>query len=492
MCLLNDRLNGISHMKNEKSLRMRDRAKSIPRQKILFLSIYIIYLILFAAWSISIWNRPAGTYQELIFPWMISSLVINTIGLIIVDKRKYYDVCVWFLVLSYAFMFGHVFTYVSEMQTTLLWDPTAVYSRQAKFHAAIYAVAALCSFTVGCMVAGTAKPIDYKTKVGANDRLFYIGVGCLLAGLICNVYSSWSVVSVTQAAGSYASYTDASTNGVVTSIGFLFVPGVIYLLFSQKLTSSGQLLLFGGSVVYFLSVMTLSGSRKTAIFAIVALALAYIVSRTPKLSILKLTGICVLGLLFLNLVYVIRETRFDLLEVIPTFLESVKSLDFLESILGESLTEMGLSFYSVVGIVQTVPAVFPYELGMTIVRSVCSILPIGWAVGDFFDAGSSTYVVNQYLGAPVGASIFGDLYWNWGFIGGCIASLAFGAILALMFNRLAFSIELLPQYLSIGYVLLIGVRSGFFELARPLFLVVVVPLLIDFMYLHYRSRKQNG
>lgn len=485
-------LNGTSLMKSETIERSSVWVTYLPRRKLVFLLAYLMYLVIFSLWAVDSWNGCGGPYQDSIFPWVLSSLVINSIGLLWVDKRKYFDTCVWFLFLSYAFMFGHVFTTALDLHTTLLWDPDALYSNIAKLRGSIFAIASLCSFTFGCMVVGAGNLRDFELDADQDGRLFYIGVICTVIGFICSAHSSFSVVYATQLTGSYASYTDASTNGLIASIGFLFVVGVINLLYSNRLSTTSKLFLFSGSVLYFLIVMALSGSRKTGIFAIVALVLAFLASsRKARPSILGMIAAGLFGLLFLDLLYVIRETRFDLSGVVPTFIESLQSMEFLSSLLGESLTEMGLTFYSVVGIVQTVPTVFSYELGMTIVRSACSILPIGWAVGDFFNLGSSTYVINQYLDVPVGASLIGDFYWNWGFVGGCIACFLFGAALAFFCKKLTASTRLLPLYFSISYVTLIGVRAGLFELARPLFIVVITPLLISRFYAHYRLREKK-
>lgn len=476
-------------MRNKKVINCSIRAAVIPKRKIVFGLAYLIYLLLFTLWVIATWNEFDGSYQKCIYPWVVSSLIINLIGLLWADKRDLFDVCVWFVLLSYAFMFGHVFTFYFKMQTTLLWDPSSIYTSVSKFHASVFAIACLCLFTAGSILAGNTRFRRQSKSALRSEKLYYIGLVCLIIGFVCNAYSSLSVVSATQMTGSYASYTEASTNGIITSMGFLFVPGVIFLLFSRKLSSIKESLLLACSVGYFVTIMTLSGSRKTAIFAILALMLAYLLHKEKRTSLIRIVALSILGALFLNLIYIIREMRFSLNEIIPTFLRSLQSLDFLESIIRESLTEMGITFYSVAGIMQTVPEIFPYEFGMTILRAVCSIFPIGWAVGDFFNLGSSTYVVNRYLGAPVGASLIGDFYWNWGVFGGCLASMLFGYALARTRNKLTSSRELFPYYLSISYIVLIGVRAGFFELARPLFLVVFVPYIISIIYDHYRARK---
>lgn len=480
-------MQGENEYVNRRGLKM----SVIPKRKLLFIIAEAFFLIIFSFWAISSWSDVSVPYQEAVFPWVVVSFTLNFIGLTWAGRCRYTDIALWFVILSYLFMFGHVFTYVFNFTTTLVWDPSGGYTQAAKYHASVYAIAALSSFTLGSLVVSASEESCGRLSAFDSGKFFYIGIICCVVGFACSAISSFSVISATQSAGSYANYTAASSVGLFDDLAYLFVPGVIFLLFCKRLSYGQEIVLFGGSILYFLLVMILSGSRKMSIFAILALLLAYLATRKgSQINAGKILLLCIFGYLFLDLIYVIREMRFSLGDVLPAYIESLQSFGFLGEIVNETLTEAGLIFYSVAGIVQTVPSVFPYEFGMTFVRTIPSILPIGWAVGDFFNEAASTFVINRYLDSPVGASLIGDFYWNWGFAGGCIASAAFGAILSLVRNKTAGSSSLMPLYFSMAYVVLIGVRAGVFELFRPLLMVILVPVVIGAFYSCYRGRKK--
>lgn len=230
--------------------------------------------------------------------------------------------------------------------------------------------------------------------------------------------------------------------------------------------------------------MVFSGSRRLQLYAIIVVVVCYLWSaQKRKFSLKILLFIVVGGILFLDLLYVIREYRTNVMNIVPAFFEQLTSFDFLSELVGETLTEAGISFYSVVAILSTVPAVFSYEFGMTFIRSIPSILPIGWLVGDFFDKAASTYVINRYTGLPVGSSLIGDFYWNFGFIGGIIFSLLFGIFIEMISLKLLSKTRNMPLFFAFMYAMLIGLRSGVVEIVRPMFMVLIIPWITRYIRL---------
>lgn len=453
--------------------------------------LFFLTLIIWASFS---FGQPSPVcYQQMVFPWVVLSLLFLFFGFFAIKKVPYYDIALWFVVLSYLFMFGHVFTYVFDMQTTLVWDPSIYFTEQEKHDAAIYALVAVYTLGMGALIVAPCSAGD-EGDVTESDKtnsivMRNVGIACFAIGLACNLINSSEIVSATQASGSYASYTSANTSGIFDDLGFLVVPGFAFLVFSKTLKRSTESAILVVAVSYFLATMVLSGSRKYAIFAIVALLLAFLNSRKrSSLGFWKSLSLIALGVAFLNLLYVIRESRFDLVSVLPEYIDSLLSMDFIGSILGETLTETGLTFYAAVGIVSTVPSVFPYECGLTFLKALPSFLPIGWLIGDILNSASSTYVINSFLGVPVGASLLGDFYWNWGFAGGVVASFVFGAILTRTRVLLTKKERLMPLCFACLYVVLIGVRSGFAEILRPLIIVLVLPILLYALFDHYSRR----
>ena len=449
----------------------------------LYFPIYALFIVIFVYWSSINWHTSFNNgYEEVLFPWVIASLIINMIGFVFIKKVKYVDIGLIFVLCSYLFMFGHVFLKAFNLKTTLTWNPSIYFDETVKFHAGVYAVVCLTLISCGCMMINPTKKIITNVADESQRRRIIASSGWifLIVGLIANVITFGKVILATLASNSYASYTSANTSGFADDLAYLLVPGILYLFCSRTLTKRKRSFLLLTSITYFVATMVFSGSRKTQLFAILTIILCYLWTRDrTKLNAKAILLLCITGVLFINLIYVIRENRFDLATIIPKYFESLGSLKFLSAIIGETFAEAGLSFYSVVAIVGNVPSVFSFEYGMTIVRTIPSILPIGWLVGDFFNKAASSYVINKYTGLPVGTSMLGDFYWNWGIVGGAIAALIFGVVISKISKRIESDIRKETLYFSMLYILLIGIRAGIFELFRPLVMVTLVPAIIQ-------------
>lgn len=459
---------------------------------IIYALVHLFFDVLFAIWIATNGTSLQGmTYQEAIAPFLTASIALDLIGFFCIKRAPFIDLGLWFVLSSFAFMFGNVFLEVFDLETSLTWDPSIYYSEIEKYTASLYALFCINAISLGCILVPSGDYEETRFEPNRGRQLRRTGFVCLIVGFTASVIQSSQLISVTQAAGTYETYSTASTSVLIDDLSYLFVVGVVSIVASGAIQRRASFCLTLASCAYYIAVMTLSGSRKFAIFAIIALSLNYLwIYRNDGLSVKKIVLTLLGAVLVLNLLYVIREYRTDLLTIIPNYLESLATFNFL-NLLGEVFAETGLTFYSVVGIIATVPSVFPYELGATLFRSLFSFLPIGWLMGDFFTSAASTQVINTYTGLPVGASLIGDFYWNWGFVGGVIASLCFGAILSAVSTRLATKASSVPIYFSVLFIVLVGVRAGIFEIYRPLVMVIVLPILIS-MIVNRKSTKIRG
>lgn len=465
----------------------------IPLGQLFYSFFYALFVAALVFWVLDIWNTaPVDDYRAIAAPWVFLSFAVNAVGLLAVRRLDYSHVGVWFVILSYMFLFGHVVTFALKLDTTLNWDPSGFFTETAKLNATAYAVLAITLISFGCFIfssprSKTMRKIDGVVEEECMKRT---GVVCFTVGFACSLLNAYDVVSAAQAYGSYSIYMAADTSGVVDDLAYLLVPGASLLFFSggaNRVTSKSVLVL---SVGFYLLIMALSGSRKIAVFAILALVIAYVKSNNRStLSLKRIVVLGFLGILFLNLIYVIREYRTNIDEIIPAYINSLTTFAFVKNLLAETLTETGLTFFSVAGIVQTVPSVFPFELGMTIAKTLPSALPLGWLFGDVFDSAASTYVINSYINVPVGASLLGDFYWNWGLAGGCAAAFLFGVLLSKIYEKCVRSRYGMAIYFSFFYILLVGVRAGIFELFRPMMVVIFGPFLISLLF---RGKHRRG
>lgn len=452
------------------------------------LSFISLYMLLYGIWFFCIDSSRIDNYAEVLFPWIIAALLIQLCCFILIKKVSMIDVGLWFLLLSYLFMYGYLFIDFFDLQSSLLWTPIKEYSQSILFNSASFVNLSLNMFSLGylllCKNDRVSSPVQHEQSDLCDIKKYRVGILLCIIGGICQLITSLTLITVTQNAGSYTAYSQAASSGLIDDVSFLFVPGAIYILTSKKLNGSKALIFTGIIVLYFSMIMLLSGSRKTQVFGILAVALCYLYTyRPPKFKLYKKLLIIIVGIIFLNMIYVIRENRMNLSQVVPAFLTSLTNFDFFKNLIPEILAETGITFCSVASVIQCVPKIFPFEYGVPILRSVVSILPLGWLMPDFFVKASTTTTINSYLELPVGASLFGDFYWNWGMFG-IVFSFIFGIILAVG------SVKLYKKsnevYFSIFYIILIGVRAGVFEIARPLFIVVFVPWLFNAIM---RSRK---
>lgn len=484
---------GILNMQSKAAMTIRGLNRGYYRRsELLFFLGYLLVIFIFTAWITEVFPKLAYMgYEKMVGPWIVLFLLFNIVGLLLVKKVKYTDISLWFISLSYLFMFGHVFLYAFDLQTTLVWNPGTQYTNELKIYTIVYAI-----YSINLIFCGSFLSRSPVLDIGAQRRnesshlVRKVGIICLIIGVPANLYYSISIVSVTQAAGSYAAYTEAASSGILDDLSYLLVPGVIYLLCSKTIGKSGNTLLTTASCLYYCVIMMLSGSRKIALFAIIAIMLCYMSQNKSGRSgkTLSILIYVLLAFLLLDLLYVIRDNRFDLLSIPERYLESLSSFDFVIKLAGETLAETGLTFYSVVNIVKTVPSVFPFEYGMTFVRTLVSTLPIGWLVGDFFAQASSTQVINTYVNVPAGSSLLGDFYWNYGAVGGAAFSFLFGVLLAKLYGRSKEKPHNNAFYFSVVYILLTGVRAGVFELYRPLLIASVLPYLL-FRYFMLREAR---
>lgn len=83
---------------------------SITLIEFLYLIIYLSFIFVFSYWSYENFSITiSAEYASIIFPWIILSLSITLVGFILIYKTPLSDVAIWFVLVSYLFMFGHVF-----------------------------------------------------------------------------------------------------------------------------------------------------------------------------------------------------------------------------------------------------------------------------------------------------------------------------------------------------------------------------------------------
>lgn len=473
---------------------LKDNKVEIKSLIILFINIMFVGIFLF--WSSKYFNNEEyiSNPNKLLFKWVCALIIIQMICFKM-KKVSIYDFGLWFVIVSYLFMLGFIFIDVFNLESSLTWNPIKYYSYNELFKAYSFAILSLDCFSVGYLIVyNKEKSInkeDFNTEV-VNKKMYLSGVFLSIIGTISKLINDIKIIIATQAANSYTAYSTAVESGIFDDLAYLCLPGLFFIFYSGCISEKNKKRLFFIFLVYFVIMMMLTGSRKVQFFSILVLTLGYNLSTEKKKKgkfIWKFILGAILSIILVNILIIIRNNRFELSTIIPTFIDNLMSLNLFKNILGEVLAETGITLLSVASIIKVVPNIMPFQYGLTFIRTIPSIFPIGWLVGDFFSKASSTNVINSYTNLPVGSSFIGDLYWNWGYFGGIVAAFVFGWIISKFLKidrsnkRFGYAL-----YFSFFSQLIVLVRSELFDIFRSLFMIWIVALIIK--KVNFISKKE--
>lgn len=451
---------------------------------IAFINIMFVSLFLFCNSKYFNNEEDITDPNKLLFKWVCALIIIQIICFKI-KKVSIYDLGLWFIIISYLFMFGFIIIDVFNLQSSLIWNPIKYYSYDELYKAYSFAILSLSSFSLGYLLIYDNKTSINKeefTKEPINKKMYISGILLLVIGTMSKLVNDLKIIIATQGANSYTAYSTAVGSGILDDLACLCLPGLFFIFYSGCISEKKKKRLFFIFLTYFVVMMMLTGSRKVQFFSILSLALGYSFSNMRKKNdkfIYRIVVGTILSIILVNILIIIRNNRFELSTIIPTFIDNLMSLNLFKNILGEVLAETGITILSIASIIRIVPNFMPFQYGLTFIRTIPSVLPIGWLIGDFFLKASSTNVINSYTKIPVGSSFIGDLYWNWGYAGGIIAAFVFGGIISkfLKIDKInkRFGYALYFSYFS---QLIILVRAELFDIFRPLFIIWIVALII--------------
>lgn len=451
----------------------------------------LVFLVLFSyvTWDnynvINNWPKEVSNLAILLLVLQLLSFRFKKVG--------YTDFKLCFIGLSYLFMFGRVFLHAYGLDEGIFWNLITRYSPVHMYHAGMFILCSIQSLFIGFILSDDKKKTKGKAieiwKEPKNDLIYKTGLILLIFSAPFRLFADIRWIVQAQTSGSYSALT--ANIGLVQHFAMLTVPAIIYIIASGKVSRQLAFIILSAMSTYFIFLMILTGDRRYPVTAIIALLLFYIKLYDIKM---KLSKIVVLGfgtMIFLNILTIIRNVRLGQLMGIGDFFKTYGTdILFNMSTLYETLAEFGLSFFSVVHVFKYVPEHISYKYGFTFVGSVPSILPIGWLFRDFFSKMSISGMINPIEGAPVGATLIGDLYANFGWLS-VVAGIVVGFFASRIFkinssknNRLECA-----KYYSLFFVLINLLRATFIEIFRPAIMVYYIPLFI--MWVLKKSNFRN-
>lgn len=428
--------------------------------------------------------------------WIISVSIISIalffyhIIILLIKQYKIIDFIFIFVILSYIFQLGQIWVISSGNQEFIFWEVIFRYSENIIYEAALYSVVYIHSIVTGLVFLSNKRSINnhfsdnYSEK--ANSKSLYItGKLLFLISLPFRLYIDYYTLAQTLTSGNYSG--TVSPIGPMNDIAILFIPSIVMIITSKykskKRNSSILFLIIG----YLSLVMIFSGDRRYNIIAIIALLFTFIyvynIKFTKKNIILSIT----LGVSLLNLLTIIRETRqYTVLSLQDFIVLYFNSFSNLNPIL-ETLSEFGLTFLSLAGAIKLIPDLIPYQMGMSFIGSIPSILPIGWLFPGFFNRVSIGGVINSMTGYPVGTSVVTEMYANFGW-GAFIFVFLLGVLLSKIFKKSRQNLFLTARYYSLFYILLNIIRSSTLEIFRHSIIIYIIPTLVFYYTLTNRNK----
>lgn len=455
-----------------------------------FIIFNISILILLALFAIYTWNN-----ELYIKNWSVTIATIAIIQFLmqlffmIKKKTHYTDFRLWFIGLSYLFMFGRVFLNALGLDEDVYWNLISRYSEMDLYHSGLYIICSLQGVFIGFFLKDKNLTHTVVKPINKNN-LKITGILLLLIGIPSRLIYDFDQIKQALSTGSYLELEHKF--GLYDDLALLVIPGVFYLIASERFKKRTSFFIILITLIYFVFVMVMTGDRRYQFSAVIALVLFFLRFYNVKFNLKSVFSLTLISALFLNVLVTIRNIRKTELHSTPFFQQYWEQLISF-NVIKETMSEFGVTFFSIASINKYVPIEIPFQYGKTFLISLLTFLPIGHWVGDLFYQATVSTTINIKEGAPVGSSLLGDIYINFGWLG-IIVSILFGYLYSHLINSNKIKINniYIVKYFSLFYVLLMLVRSNFTETVRSVFVVYVIPLIIIVLINNYVNKNKVG
>lgn len=453
--------------------------------KPLTLSNYLILLLL----SIFAWLQWGESYDSTTWSRFITAISLSLLGYQLlylkIKKVSFYDFRIWYMILSNLFMFGRIYVNVLDYDNILsAWS--VFYSNELLLKTALFVLVFNQALFIGFNLGDEKQYNYFKVKIeNPSNKIYKCGLLLMIVGLPCRIITDLYAIRSVQATGSYTNI--QVTSGLVEDFAIIFVPAVVYILVSRYLKKQTAQLMFVAVIIYFVIEMILTGDRRYQIIGCIVVSLCYLKTYSEKILSAKSVLLVLVAFFGLNVIFQLRKVRDGNLTGVIDFFKGMFENTRNSNIILETLTEFGISFYSVAGVVKNIPSVISFQNGLGFYGAIPSILPIGFVAGDFFKKVSISNTINAMEQRPVGATLIGDFYANFGWWSIFLVILFGYIVMKMLLVHKNDEIYVQANYFSMMYVFMNLIRSSFYEVVRPAFIVLVFPMLI--LYLIKRERK---
>ena len=433
----------------------------------------IVYLLYQSAYDHSNWYVGIAIFALIQMILQILFMLRQSI--------KIFDFRIWFIVLSYLFMFGKQFlaAILSDTKYNGVVIFHRLYDADTMYHSSLYIILCIQAVFVGFFI--TKKKTHFFTSVleePADNTLYITGILLTVVSFACALITDVSNIITIQSSGRYSDISGGT--GLTDDFGLLLAPSILHLLFCGKLNKKKSFILLVFVSIYYVIVMTLTGDRRYPIISIIVLFLAYMQIYSFKFKIKHFIYI-LLSLIMLNFFVVLREIRQGNMVSLSAFITTygLRLFDFSNTIF-ETLNEFGTSFYTVCLGFKGFPDLFSFRYGSTILSGLIGVIPLGplYTSSNIYRYGRVVEIVNSYFRTHPGGSIYEDMYTNFSYFAYVIL-IAFGYFTSnLIFKESYDNRKKMIRYYILFYSLIHLCRASFTEVIRTAVWGLLIPLFI--------------
>lgn len=461
----------------------------------LVLSLLIIYM--FAKWE----DAVSGDTWCLKISYIVCFLFSYQLIIIYIKKYSYTDFIPWFVVFQFLFLYGRIIVRAMGRDDDIAWKLFVRFSEKTMFEGALFCLVFSQAIFTGMLLTSVKNTacsistvISKKKKLNAyytSSRIAFLGWGVFFTTLPIKVYCNLLTIIASRVGSGYVISGDY--NGVLQTLSYIPVSGLILVLCSKEFNKKKTRLIFIIFLVYEVFYMIFSGDRRQEVIGIMALVLCYCKLYSVRIDLKKILlviFIVIFGLTFLATIRTGRRSVFySLKDFISLFLEVMS-----KNLIVETFGEFGSTFFTVVSTVAYYPSINPFALGLTYIAGLAIIIPgiMTQLFPVIFKYGSIGSACNTISGLPLGGSLAMDMYGNFGLYG-CITSILLGYILGKIFknNDINFlSNYSIAKYYILFFILMNGVRAGFYELTRPVAYTFILIFLFNKIYSYIISKER--
>ncbi len=461
----------------------------IKKINIRVVAIQLVYLVV-CNLIFGFTRRGDYTHQLVILAILTIINIVLFLTFAVIKNYKIYSIGGLFILLSYIFHFGQVFTNVFSPGYRSTSTNFLLINHDANLQALKFAFNIITIISVFVLTSWNSKKPFLETKNYLSISLNELRI---LAWIVFFVTTPFEVlyffklISTARQGGAYGLIYHISISGWQFQMGALSVLGFSLLICAYSEYKHISFTITAVACLFYCASM-ISGSRIYAVVSICIILYCYI-NFVKKITPMRMVIYIAIGIVFATALHSIMRLRMQGAMTIGSIIGHMKTLD--NNIIVALLDEFGGTIYTVTVTIKEVPRYLSYNYGKSYVLSLATI---GINIGGILDRviKNVEYTTSFITKYTFGGSYIGELYYNFGYYAYIFAPLI-GVFIGKISNAMNYYAEKRDYYRFSFFVMfmygsLIWVRNYCNILARNIawgaFLLVII--------VHFIKKKTRG